>query len=158
IELHIGHGYLLSAFLSPRLNRRRDDWGGSLDNRTRFPRAVVQAVRDGIGRDVALTAKLNMADGVPGGLWLGESIEFARMLEGDGTLDALTLTGGSSFENPMYLFRGEAPVTEMAAMFPGLLGKGVKLFGGRFFKSYPFEEAYFLPYARQFRAALTMPL
>ena len=58
----------------------------------------------------------------------------------------------------MYLFKGEAPVDEMAAMFPGLLGRGVKLVGGQFFKEYPFEEAYFLPYARQFRAALSMPL
>ncbi len=80
------------------------------------------------------------------------------MLEDDGTLDALTLTGGSSFENPMYLFRGEAPVAEMAEMFPGLLKRGIRLFGGRFFKEYPFEEAYFLPYARQFRDALSMPL
>ncbi len=80
------------------------------------------------------------------------------MLEADGALDALTLTGGSSFENPMYLFRGEAPIAEMAEMFPGVLKTGIKLFGGRFFKEYPFEEAYFLPYARQFRAALSMPL
>ena len=158
IEIHLGHGYLLSAFLSPRLNKRADEWGGSLDNRARFPRAVVQAVRQAVGSGVAVTAKLNMADGVRGGFWLDESIEFAQMLEADGALDALTLTGGSSFENPMYLFRGEAPVDEMAAMFPGVLKTGVKLFGGYFFKEYPFEEAYFLPYARQFRAALTMPL
>ena len=58
----------------------------------------------------------------------------------------------------MYLFRGEAPVAEMAEMFPGIMKTGIKLVGGRFFKEYPFEEAYFLPYARQFRAALSMPL
>ena len=107
---------------------------------------------------MAVTAKMNMADGVRGGFWLDESVAFARMLEADGELDALTLTGGSSFENPMYLFRGEAPIDEMATMFPGVLKTGIKLFGGRFFKTYPFEEAYFLPYARQFRDALTMPL
>ncbi|HWS44939.1 MAG TPA: NADH:flavin oxidoreductase, partial [Acidimicrobiia bacterium] len=158
IEVHIGHGYLLSAFLSPRLNKRTDEWGGSLENRARFPRQVVSAVREAAGRDIAVTAKVNMADGVRGGLWLDESIGFARMLEADGALDAITLTGGSSFENPMYLFRGEAPVAEMAEMFPGVLKTGMKLFGGRFFKEYPFEEAYFLPYARQFREALSMPL
>jgi 2,4-dienoyl-CoA reductase-like NADH-dependent reductase (Old Yellow Enzyme family) len=158
IEIHIGHGYLLSAFLSPRLNKRTDEYGGSLENRARFPRAVVKAVRDAVGRDIAVTAKLNMADGVRGGFWLQESIAFARMLEDDALLDALTLTGGSSFENPMYLFRGEAPVSEMAEMFPGVLKTGIKLVGGHFFKEYPFEEAYFLPYARQFRAALSMPL
>jgi 2,4-dienoyl-CoA reductase-like NADH-dependent reductase (Old Yellow Enzyme family) len=158
IEVHIGHGYLLSAFLSPRLNKRTDDFGGSLANRSRFAIDVVRAVRNAAGTDVAVTAKVNMADGVRGGFWLDESVEFARMLEADGHLDALTLTGGSSFENPMYLFRGEAPVAEMAEMFPGILKTGIKLFGGAFFKDYPFEEAYFLPYARQFRAALSMPL
>jgi 2,4-dienoyl-CoA reductase-like NADH-dependent reductase (Old Yellow Enzyme family) len=158
IEVHIGHGYLLSAFLSPKLNKRTDEFGGSLENRARFSLDVVRAVRAAVGRDVAVTAKINMADGVRGGFWLDESIEFARMLEADGSLDALTLTGGSSFENPMYLFRGEAPVAEMAEMFPGILKIGVKLVGSRFFKEYPFEEAYFLPYARQFRAALDMPL
>ena len=107
---------------------------------------------------MAVLAKLNMADGVPGGLWLDESVQVAQMLEADGTLDALELTGGSSLQNPMYLFRGEAPVHEMAAMFPQPMRTGFKLFGKRFLPSYPFEEAYLLPYARQFRAALTMPL
>jgi len=158
IEIHLGHGYLLSSFLSPRLNKRTDEFGGSLDNRARFPRRVVAAVRDAAGRDIAITAKLNMTDGVPGGLWIDESIAFAQMLEADGALDALSLTGGSSFENPMYLFRGDAPVAEMAAMFPQPLRLGVRLFGNRFFRTYPFEEAYFSSYARQFRAALSMPL
>ncbi|HUI48435.1 MAG TPA: NADH:flavin oxidoreductase [Acidimicrobiia bacterium] len=158
IEVHIGHGYLLSAFLSPKLNRRQDEFGGSLVNRARFAREVVRGVRGATGSDVAVTAKVNMADGVRGGFWLNESIEFARMLEADGALDAITLTGGSSFENPMYLFRGEAPIAEMAEMFPGVLKRGIKVFGGMFFKEYPFEEAYFLPYARQFREALSMPL
>jgi len=158
IEVHMGHGYLLSAFLSPKLNKRRDEYGGSVANRARFAREVVRAVREAAGRDMAVTAKLNMADGVRGGLWLNESIDVAKLLEADGALDALTLTGGSSFENPMYYFRGEAPVGEMAEMFPGILKAGIKTFGGMFFKEYPFEEAYFLPYARQFRDALSMPL
>jgi 2,4-dienoyl-CoA reductase-like NADH-dependent reductase (Old Yellow Enzyme family) len=80
------------------------------------------------------------------------------MLESDGALDALELTCGSSLQNPMYLFRGEAPIDEMAKSFPGPLRLGFKLLGGRFLKSYPYEEAYLLPYARQFRAALRMPL
>jgi 2,4-dienoyl-CoA reductase-like NADH-dependent reductase (Old Yellow Enzyme family) len=119
---------------------------------------VIKAVRQAAGPNVAVTAKVNMADGVRGGLWLNDSIPFARLLEEDGHLDAMTLTGGSSFENPMYYFRGEAPIAEMAAMFPKPLNTGIKLFGSRFFKEYPFEEAYFLPYARQFRDALSMPL
>ena len=158
VEVHIGHNYLLSAFLSPRLNRRTDQWGGSLVNRARFPRQVVLAVREAVGNDVAVTAKLNMADGVPGGFWLEESVEFARMLEEDGAIDALELTGGSSLSNPMYLFRGEVPLREFAATQPALLRIGLRAVGSRFLREYPFEEAYFLPYARQFLAALSMPL
>jgi 2,4-dienoyl-CoA reductase-like NADH-dependent reductase (Old Yellow Enzyme family) len=128
IEVHVGHNYLLSAFLSPKLNRRDDAFGGSVENRARFARQVLRTVRDAVGDKVAVTAKLNMADGVPGGLWLEDSLAVAALLEADGVLDALELTGGSSLANPMYLFRGD------------------------------FEEAFFLPYARQFLAALSTPL
>lgn len=158
IEIHLGHNYLLSAFLSPRLNRRRDRWGGSLENRARFARQVAAAVREGVGSDVAVTAKVNMSDGVPGGFEVEESIEFARLLGADGHLDALTLTGGSSLSNPMYLFRGDAPRKEFAATLPAAQRWGFAVVGGRFFKEYPFEEAYFLEPARRFRAALSMPL
>ncbi|MDX2167170.1 MAG: NADH:flavin oxidoreductase [Deltaproteobacteria bacterium] len=158
VEIHLGHGYLASEFLSPKLNRRTDEWGGPLERRARFAREVVRAVRAAVGTRLAVTAKLNMADGVPGGLWLDESVAVARLLEDDGGLDAIELTGGSSLENPMYLFRGEAPIAEMAAVFPQPIRSAFRLFGARFLHSYPFEEAYFLPYARQFRAALRMPL
>jgi 2,4-dienoyl-CoA reductase-like NADH-dependent reductase (Old Yellow Enzyme family) len=158
IELHFGHGYLISTFLSPKLNHRDDAWGGSVEGRARLAREVAETVRQTLDGRVAITAKLNMADGVPGGLWLDESVEVGRLLEADGTLDALELTGGSSFQNPMYLFRGDAPVAEMAAAFPPPLRVGLKLTAKKFMPSYPYEEAYFLPYARQFRDALSMPL
>jgi 2,4-dienoyl-CoA reductase-like NADH-dependent reductase (Old Yellow Enzyme family) len=158
VEVHVGHNYLLSAFLSPKLNRRHDQFGGTVENRARFARQVLGAVRDAVGGNVALTAKLNMADGVPGGLWLDESIEVARLFESDGVLDALELTGGSSLANPMYLFRGEAPLREFAATLPKPARLGFKVIGGHFLKVYPFEEAFFLPYARQFLDVLTVPL
>jgi 2,4-dienoyl-CoA reductase-like NADH-dependent reductase (Old Yellow Enzyme family) len=158
VELHFGHGYLISSFLSPKLNRRRDTFGGSVENRARFARQVATAVRESVGAEVGVIAKLNMADGVPGGLWLDDSVAAARLLEADGALDALELTGGSSFQNPMYLFRGEAPVREMMEVLPKSLRLGFRLAASRVMPSYPFEEAYFLPYARQFRAALSMPL
>jgi 2,4-dienoyl-CoA reductase-like NADH-dependent reductase (Old Yellow Enzyme family) len=158
IEIHLGHNYLLSAFLSPKLNRRTDRWGGSLANRARFPLQVVDAVRDAVGDRAAVTAKLNMADGVDGGFWLEESVEFGRMLESAGALDALLLTGGSSLSNPMFLFRGEAPRVEFAATLPAPLRAGFRVVGSRFLVEYPFEEAYFLPYARQFLDSLSLPL
>jgi 2,4-dienoyl-CoA reductase-like NADH-dependent reductase (Old Yellow Enzyme family) len=158
IELHLGHHYLLSAFLSPKLNRRTDRWGGDLEGRSRLPRQVVRRVREAVDDAVALTAKLQMVDGVEGGLWLDESVEVARLLEADGCLDAMQLTGGGSLLNPMYLFRGDAPVAEMARTMPRWLRPGFKLLSPRFMPSYPFEEAFFLPYARQFRQAVDMPL
>ena len=158
VEVHLGHGYLPSEFLSPRLNRRTDEWGGSLPNRARFPRAVATAVREAVGDRLAVVAKLNMADGVRGGLWLDESVAVARMLEADGSVDALELTAGSSLQNPMYLFRGEAPVAEMSRAMPKPIRPAFRLAGRAFLREYPFEEAYLLPYARQFRAALAMPL
>lgn len=158
VEVHLGHNYLLSAFLSPKLNTRADAYGGDVEKRSRFPRQVLHAVRAAAGDHMAVTAKLNMADGVPGGLWLEESLEVARLIESDGTVDALELTGGSSLANPMYLFRGEAPIAEMAATMPPVMRLGFRILAKRMMPAYPFEELFFLPYARQFRAALKLPL
>jgi 2,4-dienoyl-CoA reductase-like NADH-dependent reductase (Old Yellow Enzyme family) len=158
IEVHLGHGYLLSSFFSPQLNKRRDGYGGSLEARARFPREVLRAVRDAVGDRVAVTAKFNMSDGVPRGLWLDESIEIARMIEADGVLDAFELTGGSSLQNAMYFFRGDVPLIEMLETQPAYVRPGMRLIAPRLFPSYPFEEGFFLPFARQFRAALDMPL
>ena len=158
IEVHVGHNYLLSAFLSPKLNRRGDLFGGSVENRSRFARQVLRAVRQAAGDKVAVTAKLNMADGVPGGLWLDDSVEVATLFESDGVLNAIELTGGSSLANPMYLFRGEAPLREFGATLPAPVRLGFRFVGARFLRAYPFEEAFFLPYARQFLAALSLPL
>jgi 2,4-dienoyl-CoA reductase-like NADH-dependent reductase (Old Yellow Enzyme family) len=158
IEVHVGHNYLLSAFLSPKLNKRDDQFGGSVENRARFARTVLRTVRDAVGDKLAVTAKLNMADGVDGGLWVDESVEVATLFEADGALDALELTGGSSLANPMYLFRGDAPLREFGATLPPPVRLGFRLVGRRFLRAYPYEEAFFLPFARQFKAALSTPI
>ncbi len=158
VEVHLGHNYLLSSFLSPNLNRRRDELGGSVVQRSSFPRRVVAAVRRVAGSEVAVLAKLNMADGVPKGLQLEESLQIGALLEADGHLDAIELTGGSSLLNGMYFFRGEVPMAEFIATQPRMVGLGLRLMGRRIFPTYPFEEAFFLPMARQFRAELSMPL
>jgi 2,4-dienoyl-CoA reductase-like NADH-dependent reductase (Old Yellow Enzyme family) len=158
IEIHLGHNYLLSSFLSPNLNRRRDELGGSIENRSAFPRRVIEAVRKVVDDRMAVIAKFNMADGVPGGLWLDESLPIALLLEADGHLDALELTGGSSLLNGMYFFRGDVPMHEFAAAQGPIVGAGLRVFGRRIFPELPYEEAFFLPFARQFREALSMPL
>ena len=82
----------------------------------------------------------------------------ATRFEEDGSLDALELTGGSSLANPMYLFRGDAPLQEFGATLPPVARVGFRVLGRRFLRSYPFEEAFFLPYARQFQRALHTPV
>jgi len=158
LELHMAHSYLVSSFLAPGLNRRKDRWGGSLENRARLARQVARAVRDEVGGEVAVTAKVSLADGFRGGVTTEEGLEIARLLESDGTLDALQMSGGSSLMNPMYLFRGDAPVREFAAAMPLPVRWGMRAGGTRFLKEYPFEEAYFLDRALRFRATLSMPL
>ena len=159
LELHMAHSYLISSFLAPGLNRRKDEYGGSLANRAKLARQVARAVREEVGDAVAVTAKISVSDGFKGGVRTEESIEFAQMLEADGCLDALQLSGGSSLMNPMYLFRGEVPQKEFAATMPPLVRFGMKTpMGKGFLKHYEFEEAYFFDKASQFRAALSMPL
>jgi 2,4-dienoyl-CoA reductase-like NADH-dependent reductase (Old Yellow Enzyme family) len=159
LEIHCGHGYLLSQFLSPWNNRRRDRWGGDLERRARFPRRVVQAVRQAAGAHVAVWAKPNMDDGFAAGLPLSEGLEIAGMLERDGHLDALQLTGGHTTKTPMYLMRGDSPLAELFARDPNRLRRfAMRLLGPLLLKNYPFEEAFFLDAARRFRSAVGLPL
>jgi 2,4-dienoyl-CoA reductase-like NADH-dependent reductase (Old Yellow Enzyme family) len=158
VEVHLGHNYLASSFLSPKVNHRKDRWGGSLRNRSEFARRILESVAEAADGSIAILAKVNMVDGVPGGFWLDESLAFAKMLEEDGHLDALELTGGSSLLNPMYLFRGGVPLREMAETQTPLLQLGMRVMGRAVFKSYPYEPLYFLDYARQFRDELSLPL
>jgi len=159
LELHMAHSYLISSFLAPGLNRRKDRWGGSLENRARLARQVARAVRDEVGSEAAITAKVSLSDGFKGGVTTDEGLAFAQLLDADGTLDALQMSGGSSLMNPMYLFRGGAPVKEFAASMPLPVRLGMKTPVGRsFMKEYDFEEAYFLEKAKTFRAGLSLPL
>lgn len=162
VEIHLGHNYLASSFLSPLINRRRDEFGGSLENRAKVARGVVLAVREAVeqhgGNRMAVTAKLNMSDGVRGGISVDEALTTAKWLEDDGGLDAIELTAGSSLVNPMYLFRGGAPVKEFAAAFKPPMSWGMRMVGGKFLRQYPYHDAYLLDDARLFRAELSLPL
>lgn len=150
VELHLGHLYLPSSFLSPLMNRRRDEYGGTIDNRSRFSREIVRRVRDVVGHRVAVTAKLSMEDGMRGGIGLAESLRFVQLLDAGRQLDAIELTQGSSVFKPMYLFRGDTPVDEFAAVMPPPMNLGVRMFGRRALGSFPYSDLYMLQSARQF--------
>ncbi|MFZ5925087.1 MAG: FAD-dependent oxidoreductase, partial [Bacillota bacterium] len=93
VEIHGAHGYLISEFLSPYANKRTDEYGGSLDNRMRFPLEVVRAVRQAVGPDYPLIYRMNAEDKVPGGLTLDETKPFAARLEREG-INALHVSAG----------------------------------------------------------------
>ncbi|MGW6376042.1 NADH:flavin oxidoreductase [Rhodococcus sp. NPDC055112] len=158
VEIHFGHNYFASSFLSPKLNKRKDSFGGSLENRARVVVDTARAVREAVGDRVAILAKLNMDDGVPGGFWIDEAIQVAQWLESDGSVDALELTMGSSLLNPMYLFKGDAPVREFAAAMPQPVRLGVQLVGKQMLHAYPYRDLFMLEQARQVRAAVKLPL
>src|SRR6201987_4316658 len=158
VEIHLGHNYLASAFLSPLINRRNDEFGGSLENRAKVARGMVMAVRHAVQDQIAVTAKLNMSDGVRGGISVDEAITTAKWLQDAGGLDPIELTAGSSLVNPMYLFRGDAPLKEFAGAFKPPLSWGMRMTGKRFLRESPFREAYLLREAKLFRAELSMPL
>lgn len=150
VELHFGHLYLPSSFLSPLLNRRKDEYGGTIDNRSRLVREIAQRVREVVGDRIAVTAKISMDDGIRGSIWLSESLRTVQLLDQDRNLDAIELTQGSSFFKQMYLFRGDVPVDEFAAVMKEPFKTGVRLFGKRALGTYPYEDLYMLESARQF--------
>ncbi|MBC8293888.1 MAG: NADH:flavin oxidoreductase [Proteobacteria bacterium] len=158
VELHLGHGYLLSQFISPLSNRRRDHYGGSLENRLRFPVEVVRAVREQVGRDYPVICKVNLEDGARGGLEIDEAVEVARVLEREG-VDALVLSGGFVARNGFYMLRGDAPIASMVEVEKNPLQKiTLRWMGERVIRALPFEPMFFLEGSRRVREAVQMPL
>ena len=159
IEVHLGHGYLLSQFLSPYNNRRRDRHGGSLENRARFPLAVLASVREAAGGGVAVVPKLNMLDGFRGGLTLADGVRVARAIEREGNVDGLQLTGGHTTKSPFFLMRGGVPLREMVRYEKDWVRRmGIRVMGRFLIRPFPFVEAFFLDAARRFREAVGLPI
>ena len=159
VEIHAGHGYLISQFLSPYTNHRKDEFGGSLENRMRFMKMCMDEVMKAAGSDMAVLVKMNMRDGFKGGMELEESLEVARTLQNECGAQALILSGGFVSCAPMYVMRGAMPLKTLTHYMPfGWLPVGVKMAGRFMIPNVPFEEAYFLEDAKKFRQALKMPL
>ena len=161
VEIHAGHGYLISQFLSPYTNHRHDEFGGSLDNRMRFMRLVMKEVMEAAGDDMGVLVKVNMHDGFRGGMQTQECIAVAQELERLGA-HALVLSAGFVSKAPMEVMRGAMPLKTLAHYMDmksfwwlkAMLG----LIGRILIPTVPYSEGYFLEDAKKFRAALSMPL
>ncbi|MEW5902016.1 MAG: NADH:flavin oxidoreductase, partial [Acidobacteriota bacterium] len=108
IELHVGHGYLLSSFISPYTNRREDEYGGSVENRSRAVREIVRGLKKLAGAQFPVLVKLNSSDFLPGGLDLGEAVKIAQLLVEDG-IDGIEVSGGMSEAGKGSVWRGLRP-------------------------------------------------
>ena len=158
VEVHAGHGYLISQFLSPYTNHRRDEYGGSLDNRMRFMRMCLEEVMnaaDATGTSVLV--KHNMYDGFKGGIEIPESIEIAREIE-RWKVNGIVLSGGFVSKAPMAVMRGLIPIYTMSYYSPLWLRAFIRYCGPFMIRQFPFSECYFLEDAKKFREALQLPL
>jgi 2,4-dienoyl-CoA reductase-like NADH-dependent reductase (Old Yellow Enzyme family) len=134
VQIHCAHGYLISQFLSPLINRRDDQWGGSLENRARLSRRIIRSVREAVGPGFPVSAKLNSADFQKGGFGFDDCITVARWLAEDG-LDLLEISGGT-YEQASMFDLDTAEVRESTRK----------------------REAYFLEYATNIRESAQIPL
>lgn len=151
VEVHAGHGYLISQFLSPYTNRRRDQYGGPLKNRMKFMQMCMSEVMEAAKGDMAIVAKTNMRDGFKGGNDIEEGVEIAKELKNLG-VHGLVLSGGFVSKAPMYVMRGAMPIKSMTHyMKIWWLKYGVKIAGSIMVPTVPFKEAYFLEDALVFR-------
>ncbi|KPL16271.1 MAG: hypothetical protein AMS26_05200 [Bacteroides sp. SM23_62] len=158
VEIHMGHGYLLSQFLSPRTNKRKDEYGGSIENRSRFPLELLKNVIDKTGKDFPVLVKLNLSDGFRNGFSLDDCKYVARALEKHGCT-AIVLSGGFTSKTPFYLMRGKIPLRGMLKNGSNLAEKlTIAFFGPLIIRKFRFEENFFLDQAREIRKAVKMPL
>lgn len=158
VEVHMGHGYLLSQFLSPWTNKRKDEYGGSIANRARFPMEVLQRVREKVGSDFPIIVKLNLSDGFRGGFSLEDCKAVCLMLE-QNNCSAVVLSGGFTSRTPFYLMRGDVPLKGMIENGGSWAEKlTMRLFGPLIIKTFPFKENFFLEQAKEIRKTVKMPL
>ena len=161
VEVHAGHGYLISQFLSPWTNRRRDEFGGSTENRMRFMKMCLEEVMEAaLKTNTAVLVKHNMEDGFKSGIQIPESIEIAKEIE-KFNVNGIVLTSGFVSRAPMAVMRGRIP-TKTMSYYMGwnewLQKIVVDLFGKWMIKDYKFEECFFFENAKKFRAELKGPL
>ncbi|WP_380877596.1 putative oxidoreductase [Sphingomonas sp. DBB INV C78] len=154
IELHMGHGYLLNQFISPLSNFRRDEYGGSAENRARFPAEVLAAVKAAVGSRLAILAKINLVDGVPKGATIQDTIVTARALQAAGA-DMLVLSAGRNIESTWKMFGSSLPYDEMATLQTSIAGKlQFAILKMSVPKLPPFHENYLMEDALTLKAAL----
>ncbi|MEP1606229.1 MAG: NADH:flavin oxidoreductase, partial [Marinomonas sp.] len=155
VELHMGHGYLLSQFVSPIYNKRRDAYGGTIAKRMAFPSEILRRVLDAVGKDLAVIVKYSMTDG-PKGNQIAEGKEVARILAADGAHMAV-LSNGLNVESISAMFGSSLPKSGAKPANPFIrLGMAIQSFTEP--PEVKFRENYLRDLSREVRSATDMPL
>jgi 2,4-dienoyl-CoA reductase (NADPH2) len=156
VEIHMGHGYLLSQFISPAYNRRRDGWGGATaTQRVQYPVRILTAVLDAVGNDLVVICKIGVHEGFKGGGTAQDAVLVAQALERAGA-HLLVLSGGMNVEAPWAIFGSNMPsgTAPRGSALVGISARLMKLWEPKV----PFQEMYLRPHSLQVRAAVGMPL
>ena len=158
VELHAGHGYLLSQFLSPWTNNRKDQYGGSLENRLRFPASVIKNVREVVGHGYPILIKMNCEDGFKGGLTIDEAVQVAKSFEEAGA-SMLVPSCGFTARTSFYMMRGNVPIWDYVKSEKNPVTKmGMALFGRVIVKEIPFQELFLFEQAKRIKEAVKIPV
>jgi 2,4-dienoyl-CoA reductase-like NADH-dependent reductase (Old Yellow Enzyme family) len=159
VEIHAGHAYLISQFISPRTNHRRDEYGGSFENRVRFMNEVLDEVMLHAKDDMAVVVKTNMWDDCWRGSDIEEGIKVAKEIARH-KVHGIVLSGGTVSASPMTILGGAMPVKTLAHYMPmktfwwlkGALRAGA---GKMMIPAVPFKELYFMDKAKRFQQEIT---
>ena len=158
VEIHSGHGYLLSQFLSPWTNKRKDEFGGSLENRLRFPIKVIEEVKKAVGSDFPILVKMNQTDGMAEGIQIKDAVVIAKAFEKAGTSALIPSTGFTS-KVPFLMLRGNLPIKEMSNNQPKLMNKvSLKLFGRFMVPAHTYKPMFLFEGAKQILEAVDIPV
>jgi len=156
VEIHMGHGYLLAQFITPLYNARKDDYGGSIQARMKFPAEVLSKVLDAVGKEMAVTVKFSQTDGVPHGNQIEDGIEIAKILQSTGA-HMVQLSNGLNVESIETMFGNPLPamVTKPKNLIVRL---GMMMQKKSKEPDREFSQLYSMATAPKIRAAVDMPL
>jgi len=157
IELHMGHGYLLSQFLSPIYNQRTDDYGGPVANRLRFPLDVLSHILEAVGKDMAVIVKFSMTDGHESGSTIEDGLEVARALERTGA-HMTVLSNGLNAESVSSMFGSNLPPSVLPPPRNFIERKVMAAMKISGFDPIKFRELYLMENATLIRQTVSMPL
>ncbi len=156
VQLNAAHGYLINQFLSARTNRRKDDWGGSLENRFRFLLEIYQAIRSKVGKEFPILVKINAQDNIKNGVILPESIALSKKLDEMG-IDAIEISGGIK-ETGFTTTKGDIPEDLLLDNINILQGLLLKLIKGKLERAAQFQEGYHLAQATAIKKSVSVPI